>query len=320
MQPYIKYVRTALLLIIALGGISILSVVGDTLTTSSRLSIMTTPIEELHTHNHNVGHGDTLASHGHTVDVVSEVFTVPDDMWVTGADLITKNAPQFVIHHIHLVNMSEKDEFCPQLPQLLFDLGQDSLPSGEFPEPYGLFLPKGSQLIVTAMLHNPEPPLGLGEEYRNVSVGFKLHVDRFARFHHLKPLSFHVVALSDQNICNATTFEVPPHSKNFVKASSGDASTMTLTRGGTIVALGAHIHAWEGGKKLDVFVNDKLVTSFIPKRISETPEVWRTDPYPTSIRVNPGDRITTAATYDNPFDISEDGPMAMLGVYVSYDQ
>jgi hypothetical protein len=218
------------------------------------------------------------------------------------------------------VNLSEKDEFCPTLPELLFDLGQDSLPSGDFPKPYGLFIAKGSRIIVTAMLHNPEPPLGLGEEYHNVSIGFTLRLDRFAGFHHLKPLSFHVVALSDQNTCDATTFRVPPRTKNFVKASSGGASSMTFTHSGTVVALGAHIHAWEGGKKLDAFLNGAPVTSFVPKQISETPEVWRTDPYVHSFPVSAGDRITTSTTYDNPFAIAEDGPMAMLGVYVSYDK
>jgi hypothetical protein len=84
--------------------------------------------------------------------------------------------------------------------------------------------------------------------------------------------------------------------------------------------MGAHIHAWEGGEKLDVFLNENPLTTFIPKKVSSDPEVWRTLPYIQSVDLKQGDVLTSTATYSNPYDVPITGAMGMTAFFIHYDE
>jgi hypothetical protein len=124
---------------------------------------------------------------------------------------------------------------------------------------------------------------------------------------------------------DTTTFSVPPAARSYVRTSDmneeGVFGTHVFSGDGWIVHMGAHLHAWEGGKKVDVFLNGKLLTryrSFLADR--RVPWSWRTNVGPFYARVHRGDVLTISATYENTEDEPIRGAMGMLGVFFVQDR
>lgn len=323
MQPLNNLLRRVAVLAIFVGTVGIGVALWDVLRAPATITILTKPLDELEEHGHKTERGDSLESKGHVEGVISDTVRVKYDTWVTGMEIVTRNAPQSVVHHMHLFAPERKDAYCTVMPEILMDVGQDAIPYGDFPKGYGIFLPKGTVVQVNAALHNPDPPLGTGDDYHDVSVGFTLRIDRFGSFKDLKPLSLHIISLADKNICNATTFTIPPHTTGYETVSSDDknsGSKIEIRRSGTVVAMGAHIHAWEGGENLRVYKNGVLVHTFLPEKVSTVPDVWRTMPYYMPVRVEKGDVLTTSATYSNPYDLPITGAMGMAAFFINYDE
>lgn len=84
--------------------------------------------------------------------------------------------------------------------------------------------------------------------------------------------------------------------------------------------MGGHLHPWEGGEKVDIFINGELIKSSVPMRTSNNLWSWVTPGYPVAVSVQPGDEIAIAATYSNPYDIPIIGAMGMLGFYFAPDK
>lgn len=315
--------KTVLVLVVALALVSICIDMARMYVSPHEVTILTKPLDELESHGHETSRGDSLESKGHVEDVISKEYVFDTSLWVTGMEIVTKNAPQNVVHHMHLLTQDIPDVYCPQMGTLLMDVGQDAIPFADYPKGYGLYIPAGQKLLVNAALHNPDPPLGTGDDYHDVSVGFTLRIDRFGSFKNLKPLSLHIVSLADKDICNTTTFTIPPHTTGYEMVSSDDknsGSKIEIRRSGTIVAMGAHIHAWEGGESLRVYKNGVLVHTFLPEKVSTVPDVWRTVPYYMPVRVEKDDVLTTSATYSNPYDLPITGAMGMAAFFINYDE
>lgn len=306
---------------VVLGALSISIDVAHMYSLPREVTILTEPLEELESHGHETSRGDSLQSKGHVEGVLSKEYVFDTPLWVTGMEIVTKNAPQNVVHHMHLLTQDIPDVYCPKMGTLLMDVGQDAIPFANYPKGYGLYIPAGQKLLVNAALHNPDPPLGTGDDYHNVSVGFTLRIDRFGSLKQLKPVALHIASLADRDLCNATTFTVPPRTTHYEKRSkTSDGSTIVVKRSGTIVAMGAHIHAWEGGESLTVYKNGEWVTTFIPHKTNEDPVVWQTDPYYEKVRVETGDTLTISSTYSNPYDVPVTGAMGMAAFFIHYDE
>lgn len=313
-------IQIALALLVLLAGASIGTDFARMYSLPSEVTILTEPLEELESHGHETSRGDSLVSKGHVEDVISKEYVFDTPLWVTGMEIVTKNAPQNVVHHMHLLTQDIPDVYCPQMGTLLMDVGQDAIPFADYPKGYGLYIPAGQKLLVNAALHNPDPPLGTGDDYHDVAVGFTLRTDRFGSLKQLKPVSLHIASLADSDICNATTFTVPARTTHYEKKSKPkNGSTIVIKKPGTIVAMGAHIHAWEGGENLVVYKNGEEVTTFTPRITKETPEVWQTDPSYTQVRVETGDVLTIRSTYSNPYDVPITGAMGMAAFFIHYE-
>ena len=323
-MPHVKSINAALVAIILVCGAALLWYTSSE--QPSTIEILTTPLQVLEPHEHDTAKGDTIEQKGHGVTVTSDVYTVPDDIWITGIEVEVNNAPQLILHHMQLFNLETKNELCPNYPGSIAAAGQDTPLLTLLPSPYGEFVPKGSRLAILGMLHNPAPPLGYGETYRDVTVGFKLHVvQNGAR---TKKLTLYRVMLEDTPYCSigdeAGTFTVPPHSENFTKESDDitlpNQTRLVFKKSGHIVLMRAHLHPWEGGKALEVRLNDTIIDTLVPEKVSDTPLRFITPG--STLRMFPfseGDVISLKATYDNPHDIAETGPMGSIRFFVSYD-
>jgi len=119
-------------------------------------------------------------------------------------------------------------------------------------------------------------------------------------------------------------FVVPAKSGKFIKKGSEDKefhpARYIFSRPGTIVYMGAHLHLWEGGEKLDVFLNDNLIMTFTPTRTSQEPWSWIIKHTPLSVRINTGDELSITATYLNNNPVPIGGAMGIMGFGFAPDQ
>lgn len=284
------------------------------------LEISTVPLPELREHSHGLGEAE--GDDGHGVYAASEVVVAPEDMWVTRMESYMVNAPQSTIHHFVLKELGVPDPSCPELNgKVIFLVGKDSQRHQPFPEPYALFIPKGTPLSLTAMIHNAEPPKGEGGTYENVSAVMKLHAVRNADTR-LKPLAMRFLILSDTAYCSAAseanTFSVPAQTTGYVQIPR---TLNGITRGelafdadAHIVGIGGHTHADQGGTEIAVYLNDRILQLITPRATGQGLWQWQTWGVTRDIPVERGDTLSITATYDNPDVVPTRGAMGIVGV------
>jgi hypothetical protein len=243
-------------------------------------------------------------------------------MWVTEFSLHITNAPQDTIHHLYLYKVTEHG----RIP--LATLGQDTLTSFRFPPPTGIFLAKGTQIMLEGLLHNAIPPEGEGGIYKDVSVTVTLSgVPQNAGRN--RPIIFGLLTLSDATstpLGKEVTFTIPAYTSTYVRTSAMSAPgagqpSYTFMTDGWIVHMGGHTHGWQGGRKIDAVLNGNIVTAYTswpedPKK----PWSWKTSAGASYIRVHAGDVLTLSATYTNPSAEPIIGAMGLLGFFFVPDQ
>lgn len=293
---------------------------------TSELIITTETVPILYPHEHKVDNSVFDLGH-HTV--TNKIITISKDTWITGFEFVLENAPQEVLHHAGIFILNKPNRICPNAlyGEEVYPVSSETNTPIVFSESYGVFLAEGTQLGVEVMYHNPLPPFGAGEIYKNVSSAIVMNVQKSDPAIIKKPLEYYRIHLDDipcPGAASKEAFTVPAETNNFVKTSdlnnALDPSSYTFSRSGTIAHTHVHLHPWEGGKKLDVFLNDKLVTSFIPVRTSSDPWDWNTPHQQTSIRVKSGDVLSISATYSNPNPVPIKGAMGMFGFYFLPDE
>lgn len=288
--------------------------------------LLTRPLSVLPPHAHGINQkkNDSLYDIGHGRRVESDIMEMQEDTWVTSLEVVTRGAPQSVLHHLVLFKLHSPNSQCPNRGyEELYTVGADSYPSIRF-EPYGIFLPKGTKIYVSGVVHNPEPPRGSGETYKNVSIGYRMTMQRGSESMR-KPLTFYRLFLDDIPYCkdmNPVTnimpdsFVVPSNSKEYWKKSSGkegDPSRLVFPKNG-VVFFGGHLHPLDGGKELVVLLNDVLVATAIPHKSGLKPWEWSTTSLYKIYRVHKGDVLTIQARYENktPYPITD--AMGNLGL------
>ena len=288
---------------------------------ASQLIIQADTIPVLSPHEHNVDNSVFDVGH-HTV--ISKQITVEEDVWVTGFEFVLKNAPQEVLHHAGIYIPDRPNRICPNAlyGEEIYPVSSETNTPIVFPESYGIFLAKGTQLAAEFMYHNPLPPFGAGEIYKDVSAAIIMSIQKKDSTVVKKSLEYYRIHLDDVPCPGAAreeAFTVPAGAENFVKKSNAgnesDPSRYTFLRSGRIVHSHVHLHPWEGGGKLDVFLNDESITSFVPVRTSSDPWDWDTPHQQAPIRVKAGDVLSISATYSNPGPVPIRGAMGMFGFY-----
>lgn len=290
------------------------------------LTILTKPVRSLppHTHDSTPTNADSILASGHGIVVESELYTVPEDVWITGVEVLTKNASPSVLHHLILATPDHKSEDCPERDAEIYTVGPDSKDRNAFPEPFGIYLKKGTRLYLSGMIHNPLPPQGEGGTYENVSIGYRFTTER-PSLRRSVAVEFHRLALEDAPYCDdldlrtaVDVFTVPAHAASFVQSSTKDEGVNPtrhiFKEDGIMIGFGAHLHPMDGGKRIDAYLNSEPIARAIPEQLDlERPWLWRTNfEVLGDTRVRAGDTLTFSATYDNPKDVPVEDAMGQI--------
>jgi hypothetical protein len=86
------------------------------------------------------------------------------------------------------------------------------------------------------------------------------------------------------------------------------------------VGVSPHIHAWDGGKKLQVFLNKEKLYDFKSTQVTKSPETWSTPTDMTQHQVKAGDMLSLSAEYQNLKSTPLEGAMGIIGVYYHLEQ
>ena len=286
---------------------------------TTSVELLTRAIEILPPHRHDIETSVTESGHG--VYASSSIISFTKDTWLVGFEPVIENAPHQIIHHVMLENVDTVDSLCPNLSEKILVAGPDTAKVISFPKPFGMYIKKNTRVRVQAMMHNPDLPMGTGETYTAVSAGFKMHFAE-AGNERSSNVSFYHMGVDDAPHCQSDyVFTVPPHTQKFIKNSDNafgaNQSKLTLTKAGTLMVIGSHLHGWQGGRRLDVFLNGKILYTFIPNKISASPEIWTSPDAIFMKKVSAGDTFTLSAEYENLTNEPIDGAMGMIGLYIT---
>jgi hypothetical protein len=289
------------------------------------IEISTEPILELAQHGH--GEGDSPDDTGHHVVAYSQPYIVPEDMWIRGVDFEIENAPAVVLHHMVLLRRDEPNLLCPNLAyREMVMSGQDSVynPHVRLPDGYAEFVPKGTPLVLMATLHNPEPPVGPGGDYRNVSLRVTLRTVRAMSGETFTPIKAYNMFIDDTNCLDPiprANFTVPPHVKDYLVTQKvtlpHNPAEVRISATSTIVYVGSHMHGWQGAKKVIVLKNSEPFMEFTTQKSGIDAYLYETPHYATNIDVFPGDIISIQALYDNPNDVPTRGAMGFFVMHLA---
>ncbi len=291
---------------------------------SLSVTVATEPIPVLSHHAH--GAGDKVSDLHHGVMIESPIVEIPETMWVTEFSIDAANAPRNTIHHLHLIRLLP-DGSGRTSERSVLTVGQDTVPRVTFPAPSGIFFKKGEKVAIDAILHNPLPPNGEGGTYEDVVVrvtmsGVPDDRDRYG------PLFFNLPRVTDSTSLtdDDSTFEVPVgeglytrNSKDNPESSAG--ASHVFSGNGWIVSMGVHMHAWQGAKRLDTYLNGKRLRTYTSYLLDpKIPWSFESEYGPVLTRVNKGDVLTVSATYENENDVPIEGAMGMAGLYYTNDR
>lgn len=278
----------------------------------------------LEPHTHDTG--DSINDEGHHRIVKSNVATVPEDIWITGATLEVVNAPSVVLHHALVATPDKRSFTCPELNRALFGFGADHLydNSLNLPEGYAIFMPKNSRIGMGAMFHNPLPPQGPGGAYKDVSAKLTLHIISKEKNPNLIPVSQYGLHLDDVGCKTGDDqyeFTVPPNTNEYAYSGNNDfganpAQTVMNHDGKIVYSLG-HLHAWQGGKSLLLRKNGEEITRFEPVASAENPYQYDTPRQTREFSFKTGDTLGIEAMYDNPHSIPLRGAMGIVSMYIT---
>ncbi len=263
-------------------------------------------IDIIEPHPHE--NGDSIYDADHA-RYLTQKLLIEEDAWVTDIEFLLHNAPYTILHHLLLYSETGEDPLCPGKPLVedYFRMGQDTKEKATFPKPYGVFLPKGTEITLSVMLHNTFPPQGTGETYRDVQGELLLTTVPNGRGR-TKALSFQKIVLQDAPYCKGAgneTFVVPPRAEQFVKVpstSNPDRGRFVFPYDTYIIRAGTHLHPWDGGKTVNLFLNGELLQSYSSKKVTGGSRLWSTYGAPLELLVKKGDTLELSAEYSNPND------------------
>ncbi len=295
-------------------------------TNDSTITLETSHVAVLEPHRHSAN--DSATDPTHHVTVLSNIYVVPKDTWISKIAFDILNAPDTTVHHVRLVNLSEPSQNClPVQYAHMFGLGQDGMHDStlSFPSGTGMRVKRGSRIQLSLMVHNPLPPIGPGETYADVYGRLILSLQDNRAPADLKEIHPRLLHLGDDpcdptdpNGMDAYEFAVPAHTINYTKMGTGtsdDPGTLVFKKPSTIVYVGGHLHGWQGGKKVIVEKNEMPFLEFNTAPSKTYPYRYDTESSNARYEMQTGDTLRIRAIYDNPDETHIRGAMGGLGIY-----
>ncbi|OGG64453.1 hypothetical protein A3C18_04110 [Candidatus Kaiserbacteria bacterium RIFCSPHIGHO2_02_FULL_54_11b] len=242
--------------------------------------------------------------HGEIIGLRSGTYVTDRDLWVTKIAWEVENAPIATLHHFIFTKQDKSAILCPNGfsdKEEVLTVGSDTTANElAFPQPYAIFIPRGTPLDLETILHNPVPPFGPGGTYENVRIKLILTIGERPAY---KPLELVRLSLEDPACTpSSSTFDVPANSVSFVKSMNSPISSYTFKEKSNLALIGAHTHGWDRGEEVTVYLNGQKLAEFIPKRMNANPWSWATPTKIINRTVQAGDTVTFTATYSNPYD------------------
>lgn len=236
-----------------------------------------------------------------TAVIATTTITVPEDGWVTAFFSPTLyGAPDASLRFSWLFDPSQEDPYWPETPRVVFVMSVEKVPDIRFPEGYGYFVKKGTELSVMGGFAN------FGDADYD-AVSFEARIEFVPSSSGKKLSDAYPLFLNAEK---ASVFLVPPKTTRFMKQLP---RPFTVPFDGTIVILGSHGHK---------FLDEILLTL-------NGEELWRTSPihlpdgtnlgnpiYSTpynGVPVKKGDTLDLTEWYSNPTGATTD---AMSSMYI----
>jgi hypothetical protein len=250
---------------------------------------------------------------------------VPEDVVVRRIETRVIGAPPEILHHLALVRVGVPNAVCGKRGQShagideLFVASRHSLTDVvDFPEPHGIALAEGDQLVLEFMEHTPLPPYGPGGTYERPQLEVTLVPD--TRGVHDVPLEFVRLRLDDtpcaepvghQAFAVAAGTEVTRRSRVEVPGES-----YTFAKDSIVLTRGANFWPLKGGQRATLYLNETVRDTFVAQQGGE-PWRYHIPPSEEPLFVRAGDTVTYEVRYENPYDREVPDASGMLGFYVA---
>jgi len=294
---------------------------GMTHVSDEKITLTTAAISHLPVHGFTPGLG-----HAGHITVNSSVYEAPFDLWVTGKTFNVTNADFYNLHHANLFRPDLRSRTCEGIYwRDMLSIGSDTMYQNAFnlPDGYAVFVPAGSPLQLDVMFHNPETENA--QDLYNVQGSIDLKLAAPDQISDIKIAEYIRLELTDSPCLGdnkSFVFTVPANTEEYIigqEYSAKDPFVHTFTQSGKIIYAGGHVHGWEGGQKLDIFLNDRIIIDYQTKKVSDHPFKYKTAHRPESINVKAGDVLRLEATYTNPSNNPIPGAMGMFGMFFAAD-
>lgn len=258
-----------------------------------------------------MGHGMDISSMTHYDEGtwVDKEFTAPEDIWVTE---FSSEFTGVSVHNFYVFIKDTHDAWCPDNPTAIYSGGTVSAKRPiTFDAPYGVFIKKGTTLILRAFYHEMEGDVS------NDTLSFSVHA-RFepaASTTRSVPISLYFITPGP---CTYTrpVFPVPAHANNVLYSS--EQKPFVFPDDGKILKAMAHFHAaYKEGvtNTVRLFLNKNMIDSFTTTNVGD--EAERNPRLLTDrlVTIRRGDILTMHAIFSNPSATAVPEGMAIIGFY-----
>ncbi len=240
---------------------------------------------------------------------VEREFVVPEDVWLTE---FSTDFSGISAHNFYLFIKGTRDEWCPENPTAIYSGGTVSAKRPlTFNPPFGVFIKKGTTLVLKALYMAPAGDLP------ESNISFSVHAEYEPATSSLRtvPIFLHFITPGP---CAYTRpiFTVPAYANNAIFSSA--EKPFIFSDDGHILKAMAHFHAsYEKGivNTVNIFMNGKMLDSFTTTDVGNDAE--RNPQLLTDelVRVNGGDILTMQAIFSNPRGTPVAEGMAIFGFY-----
>lgn len=286
---------------------------------SRTLTVFSETIPLLVPHEHQDLDSIIDKHHGEIVGFEGGTVVLDRDIWINGFSWSVENAPIETLHHFIFTRADKPAVLCPNgfsANEEILVIGSDTfVQEFSFPSGHSMFLPKGTPLNLSAVLHNPLPPFGPGGTYEDVRLKLTLLLNETGEDD--KPVRMVRLSVEDPYCTpRSSTFNVPANILDYEKKIDSPISSYTFEKDSTLLFIGAHTHGWDNAGPVRVYLNDTLLHEFVPMQINEDPWSWTTPARMASLKLKKGDTISLSSTYSNIHDeplLNEAMGMIMMG-------
>jgi hypothetical protein len=241
-------------------------------------------------------------------------FIVPEDMWITG---FSSEGSGVAPHNFYVFIQNTKDYWCPENPTAIWSGGTVTAQRPtEFQSPYGVFLKKGTPLLLTAMF----PVEAEARDAQGQLTSFSVHAayEPAAVSERTKKIFLYMITPAPCGI-SRPIFPVPPHSVNASFTTKN--KPFVFPEDGSIILAAAHFHAaYEKGipNTVQLFLNaaqiDGFTTTDIGNGDERNPQLLKKA---APVTVHAGDKLWMEAIFNNPSNYIVPEGMAIIGFYFS---